>query len=422
MVKGRQLVTNKQIGIPFMALFVMIMCAGLTGVVNKTLLSLGVVMCFIILFFYDKLYLGFPFIIFYNSMYGTELGLSLFRIYSLLIVVLFIFRVIGEIKIKFKAIIPLLVYLFYLVIVMFPIDVSIMISLMLEMLACFMVFSELSKRKGALKEFFQVYCILCFTSYITGIVEDNYIHNEYTYNRFMGTFEDPNYMGFFFTVAIFALIALKLFDKRVRLCMVIGLYVMLLLTLSQTAIVVNALIWMFYLVIMKKMKWWGPFIIIGIVTLLVALYNYGLENPKSPVIGAFAGRIEETLENLFAGNIGDATTSRTDLAQQHFEYFWDTSFINMMFGGIPVNSRYIHPDFKMAAHNEYVDMLLNIGVVGFILMLGYFFMNVARYMKEYWREKEDKYLFLIIGKMIWAAYAMTLTMFLDCRFMLIFLL
>ena len=86
------------------------------------------------------------------------------------------------------------------------------------------------------------------------MVSGNTIGGEYEYTRFNATFEDPNYMGFFFTIAIFALVTLRLFDKKVRYVLIVVLYAMLITSLSVTAIVVNIAVWLFYLVIMKKLK------------------------------------------------------------------------------------------------------------------------------------------------------------------------
>ena len=229
-------------------------------------------------------------------------------------------------------------------------------------------------------------------------------------------------MGFFFTVAIFATITLKLFDKRIRYVIVIALYAMLLTSLSITAIVINVVMWMFYLIIMKKLKWWSIFIVAIVAVLLFSLYQYGIDHSDTPILGDFSKRIEEKFESAESGDMDDVTTNRTKLAKEHFQYYISSPFHTLLFGGIPVNPRYIYPDLKAAGHNEYIDMLLNIGILGAIIMLGYFFKNVIQYAKQYKKTKEDHHLCLIMIKMLWACYALSLTVFLDFRFMTIFLL
>ena len=228
-------------------------------------------------------------------------------------------------------------------------------------------------------------------------------------------------MGFFFTIAVFSVITLKLFDKRIRYVIVLALYAMMMSSLSMTAIVVNLLVWSFYCAFTGKIKIKFIVIGIGVVALLIGLYNFGLENPDTSVLGELSARIEEKLISLSKGDIGDVTTGRSDLTLEHLEYYFNSSFITLIFGGVPVNCKYIHPDFEMAAHNEYVDMLLNVGLVGAFVMFRYFFSNYIDYFKKYRKSRSQNALFLVMIKTVWMCYAMTLTMFLDFRFMIFFL-
>jgi O-antigen ligase len=203
--------------------------------------------------------------------------------------------------------------------------------------------------------------------------------------------------------------------------MVIALYAMIMTTLSITAIVVNIALWLFYLVMMKKLKWWSVFVIVLVVAICVSLFNYGLENPDAPILGDFSARVNEKLGDLERGDMGDFTTNRTDHAAEHFNYYADLPVLNLLLGGVPVNTRYIDSHFDAVAHNEYIDMLLNVGLVGAIVMFAYFIFNMVTYYKKYRASGDDKFLFLVMGKAVWAFYAASLTVFLDFRFMLLFL-
>lgn len=421
----KKLVLAPKVGVEpiTIVLGVMVLLTALTGLFNQLLLSCGIVICCIVLFLFDKLYLAFPFILVYNSFYGLVFGISVLRIYTLMILANIIIRSKNRLRIKKAYLLPLLVYSLYLIIVMLPLQgVSFAVYLFIDLICCFSVVNNLLNKDDAVNDFFKIYVVVCLCSFFTGIISDNFLGSEYTYSRFNATFEDPNYMGFFFTIAIFSLITLKPFTKTIRYIIVFLLYFMIMSSLSITAIVVNTSVWMIYLVATKKMKIKSTIGIVLVFLLVFSLYNYGLSNPTLPVIGDFSARISEKTRALSDGSINDFTAGRSNLAQEHFIYYLSSSPHNILFGGIPVNTRYIHPDFNAAAHNEYIDMLLNVGLIGSLVMFGYFAFNLYSYWKKFKNNPDDKFLFLVISKAVWMGYAFSFTMFLDYRFMLIFLL
>lgn len=398
----------------------------MTGVLSKTLVCAGVAACLVMLFFCDRLYLAFPFVIFYNSFYGLGLGVSILRIFSMLVILNFILRLKRNSRLRATRAAPLFVYVLFILFVFVPKGgISLAASVGLDIIACFIVVSNLSQTKR-LKNFFRVYIFVCLASFVSGWLVGNQVGNEFTYYRFMATFEDPNYMGFFFTVAIFSLLVLKLFDKRIRYLLVAVLYAMMVTSLSMTAILVNLILWIVYCVLLargKKIHWNFKIFLafVGAVLLLIALIVFGAKNPEIPVLGDVSYRINNVIKDVLAGDFSSATTGRSTLAKEHLLYFFSLPFLRFLFGGISVNARYIHPSLSLAAHNEYVDLLLNVGIVGTCVMLGNFLLTLGQHWKKYQKTKEDEHLFLLIGKIVWMFYAMTLTMFLDYRFMLFFL-
>ena len=81
----------------------------------------------------------------------------------------------------------------------------------------------------------------------------------------------------------------------------------------------------------------------------------------------------------------------------------------------------VDPAISGVAHNEYIDLLLNVGLVGTALMLGFFFTSYLTYIKRYRQDRQDHDLCIVMLKTTWILYAFTLTLFLDYRFMLLFL-
>ena len=138
------------------------------------------------------------------------------------------------------------------------------------------------------------------------------------------------------------------------------------------------------------------------------------------MVGDTVYRIQEKLSALESGDMSKVTTSRSSLTSEHWHYFLAQPLWRKLFGGEMVNTLRLDNGFNMAAHNEYVDMLLNIGLLGTTIMLGYMFYSTVNRLKEYKQTRNEIYLFLFIVKCVWIFYAMTLTLFLEFRFMLPF--
>jgi O-antigen ligase len=77
--------------------------------------------------------------------------------------------------------------------------------------------------------------------------------------------------------------------------------------------------------------------------------------------------------------------------------------------------------FTYAAHNEYIDLLLNIGVLGAIIYLGAILLRSYNMFIGVRRDGDAYCGCIFMMKVIWLCYAFTLTMFGDFRFMLLFL-
>ena len=403
---------------------IIFLCSALTGLLPQTLLSVVIVGCFCVLLFWDELYIAFPFIIFYNSLYGEVFGFSMLRIYSMLLLASCIIRYTSRIKMKLRSIAPLTVYFLFLLLVLSARSIPNAVFAFIDIVSCFLVTRQLEK-DGNIEGFFKVFVLVAFISFFTGILADNYVeqidvNGMDAVSRFMGTFEDPNYMGFFYTIAIFSIIVLKLFPKKLRVAAVVLLYAMLLTSLSISAIVINALVWLIYLLVTKKISFKNTVIILLVALMIYSGYQYGLENPDTPVIGDISYRVSTKLKELQANGIDSATTNRTNLVARHMEFFLDQPLMKQFIGGTSVNLYYLDPRLNTAAHNEYVDLLLYVGILGTLIMLLYFFTGMVKNNMRFLKTGNTRYLFLFTLKIIWCFYAFTLTMFLDYRFVLFF--
>ena len=239
----------------------------------------------------------------------------------------------------------------------------------------------------------------------------------------MATFNDPNYMGFFYSIGVFATMTLKLFKTPLQIVIVILLYVMIAASLSITAILGNILFWVVYLFAFCKVKFRTIFFIGIAVFAIVNLYNYGLSNPDAPIIGNLSARIVGKISALEHNDINSFTTSRAELSQNNLHFFLQqTNPLRLLFGGYKVNAL-VHDPFingGHVAHNEYIDLLLNVGLIGSIIFLTFHLIRLISSFKKYRENSDPSAAFVFMIKTIWLYYSFGLTLFLEPRFFLFF--
>ena len=405
------------------------MCALLTGFLPQVLLSFVVLlMCLFVANTYD-LYLLFPVMLFYYESFGQFMGMSVYRYFSLLLIVVTILKF-RNIRFQGIQVVPFVSFLLYCIAVIAPDDARKAIFAFIDMMCVLVIINHYLNTRGNVNKFFYMYVFSALCSYVTGIK----VPRESTANimkgddivelvRYCATFEDPNYAGFFFTIAVIALISLKLFKPVVRYLLTAVLYIMMLSTMSVTAILVNVAWWCIYLLLTKKINVKTLVIIVVVVIIVLGVYDYGCENPDAPIVGMFAYRISEKLDALDGGDINDVTTNRSELSKYHWDYFRNQSLFKMFVGFNAASVLKTDLDgFGSAAHNEYVDLLLNVGIIGTVAWLIVVFNRVLNSLKAYKKSRDGYYMLVILSKVCWVCYAATLTVFGDLRFMFIFFL
>ena len=388
-----------------------------------------VVVCLVFLAFSDKFFLTYPIALFFYTQFGLFAGLSILRLFSLLLIFNFlIYHHEKKIAISINDLCLLAIYFLYLIFVLTRESLYLGISTLLNVISIAILSFFYLKEKECLKYFFKVYCIVALFSIVAGIYQsNNMINNQYINgvivetSRFMGTFDDPNYLTFFCYIAIVSLLTLKLFNVRVRWIMICIFQICVLSTLSITGIICGVIIWMTYLVLLQKFSMKYVIIIPCVCLCIIWFYEYGLRHINTPILGDLSLRLSEKINFLNTGDLVGVTTGRYSFSELHFQYFWNQNIGKILFGGNLANTKIMNVgNMDFAAHNEYVDVLLNIGIIGFLL---YFICIIQKIIKMY-RMREvrssmtDYCNCLIMIKIIWFLYAITLTMFLEERFLL----
>lgn len=412
--------------IPYLLLAV----AALSGIVPQPVVAaLSVGIMFLMLTITNNVFLAYPVVLFYYIQLDLFLGVSVFRIFTLFLLVSLLLNRKKLILSDQLYILPLGVYILYLALTLSFHNLRVAAFFGLDLIIVFILIFTQLRDKDKLRAFFTVYVITALVAFFSGLIAgvelDSYIQSDgEAVGRLMATFNDPNYMGFFYSIAIFAAVTLGLFKKGWRTVVVLALYVMLFTSLSMTAIIGNILFWAVYLLAFRKMKPKTFLIVLAVAGAAVGLYFWGLSSPDLPILGSLTMRIHEKLALLTKNDLNSFSTNRFELTEKAWQFFVSQkSVFRILFGGHLANALiYDMPYGTMAAHNEYVDLLVNVGLIGAVILIAFALWRAVSFYAEWRKTKSPESAFGFLSKIIWLYYAATLTLFGEVRFLLFFFL
>lgn len=400
-----------------------------TGILPQEILSVIIIFISIIFLYLNKPQFIFPVMLFYYSQLGLLFGISVFRIFTILFVLFLIINNWKRLKFDKVYLSIIIVYGLYCLLSLGVHDFQLGIFALFDVLCLLLFVNNYLYDFKKIKEFFLQFVLVSIVAVFTGLITNNFLDTQMveiretiTYLRFMSTFDDPNYMGFFYTIAVFAVVCLKLFKGVTKYIILVFLYAAIITSLSVTAIIGNLVFWVLYLLLKSKLKLKTTIGILSIIIFCFIIIFLGV-NFDVPFLSQLLTRIKYKLLNLNAGDIDGFTTYRTSLSELHFNYFLNQNLFKQLFGGNLVNALIIDLPLlqNSAAHNEYIDLLLNVGIIGTICLVTFQFTKLFHHFKKYRETKDDGQLFLVIVKCIWLFYAASLTLFLDVRFIIFFL-
>lgn len=369
-----------------------------------------------------------PLLLFYYNYFGDIAGIRTFYICAVLIVAFDIKSVLRVNK-DISLWMAVLVYFLYIICVVSSLNIKSMIYMGISVITILYAKKKLLSSEELLRLFFVIFGLTAVVSYFNGLFSQNIYDtvlilagHASNVARTMGTFNDPNYMGLFYSVAVFSMVSLELFDKRVRVILVCALYLMIATTLSITAIIGNVLFWAIYLLLTKKINVKTFVIILIVAAVCVGAYSYGLRHPSIPYLSDLSARICDKLQNT--DNIDSLTTGRSGHAADHWNYYWKQNWLRILVGGNYMNCMAVDPSIDIiAAHNEYVDLLLNVGFIGTLVLVLYLGKRLIQEYLNYRYDSSNKNaLCIFMIKVVYAFYAATLTMFMENRFLLFYFL
>lgn len=379
--------------------------------------------------FSDTIFLILPLLIIFYPIFVLPGNIVVYRLFTVLYVIKTLIISNGKIHTKFLSLFAVIVV--YSFAVMAKHSISLSLSIAFDALfAIVFVSNSLSKPNSIIQ--FMLFMTLSlvisglfgfFSDFSNAYSQSFYLNGQWILvSRFITTFPDPNYLGFYINIAILFLLIFKPFRRKiVRVIIIAFLYVVLFSTLSLTGIMAN-MICIFTLILFFSKNRIKYIVMLPImIACVVFLLNRALSNPSSPLYGA-AIRIYSILSQSEDISFTSLTSNRFTLWVKHLTYYFNQPFVKILFGGNRITALSVdNTVFSAVSHQDIIDLLLNVGIVGFMIYLVFFVRNVLHRWKMYRITKQKIYLSLIFVKLIWLIYAFTLSMFLEPRFFILLL-
>lgn len=206
--------------------------------------------------------------------------------------------------------------------------------------------------------------------------------------RIGGAVNNENAIGLFLAEGALACLLFLMTGKRrkiVKIGLIAGMIIllaMILLTGSRKATVFVTLGIMFFLLMFfRKERWWKKFLLI---VLLVAVIIVALNLLKNiPAFSTIFIRFELLFEGLLQGGSSYHTDkTRADMISAGLAAFWEKP----IFGN---GTGYSYKLFGTYSHNNYVELLMNYGLIGFLIYYVPYVILLIRLWK--WVKRQDVY-------------------------------
>lgn len=393
-----------------------------------TLISVVIVFTAMLMLFKEKeFYLILPLFIFFYSDLILPGGVSLFRIYS----ILFVIKIFLTKKIKFDKIfiIPFILLVLYFLLVIAQFNFRGALFVVFDTFFILLYISNVLREKSTINNFFKYYSFAALAAVLYGIMKiDNqslskvYLDGEWVgFTRFLATFDDPNYLGFFINIAIFSVLILKNFSKIKKIAILIIFYFTLFATVSTTALLCNALSIILFLVLTKG---FSKKIMVSFSVIFIVFFVYRMTlTVDIPVFTNFAIRFNSQLDSFFNQEFTSLTSNRSNIWETHLNYFIEQPMLSLLLGGNFITDiGYDISKFSGVSHQALIDMLLNFGLIGTVTLMGFYLLNTRSYIINYLKSKDDHVFLIIVIKFIWIFYALGLSMFPSWMFNIFFFL
>lgn len=237
-------------------------------------------------------------------------------------------------------------------------------------------------------------------------------------NRLLGTFTDSNYFSIYINAAIFCGIAITSLPKFFSIGSLLILYYCLFATSSMTGLMANILGVGIIMYLKNQIKF---SYLVFVAIIVIGAYFFLLfvaSNYETSFINSFMVRLQSKMQ--IGDDMNDLTSNRTDLWKEHWDFYLNKQgLLSQIIGGNRMNAI---STTQALSHQDFVDILLCVGVLGFLLLVIPNVTHSISLVKNALKERNDQLVCMVMFKYLYFFYAFGLTMFLDYKFFLFMLL
>ncbi|MBR2461214.1 MAG: hypothetical protein IKB34_08315 [Clostridia bacterium] len=385
-------------------------------------------LCFFVYFAFSDWFCAFYPILFFFYDYLVAPGdIVVYRVYTVIFLLRFVYIHFGRgIKNLSLSRIGLALFMLGYAAFFFVSGRAVGIGVLIDLIFMLSFICEIRESSEAFSGFCIAFVAAAAVSGAVGFFLDRSDAASLLNNRYLATLNDPNYLGFYINVGII-IVFLHPFFKRLifKLPALAVLYLVLLASESMTGVICNVLIVLFCalsLAFMKRLKL--RYMLTLVLVFVVAIQMLLLASSNDwGILTSASQRILTKLEEFASGNIEAFTTTRSLLWDINIEKFLSLSEWEVIFGGSFLSA--VGRDtmfFEQTSHQEFLDVLICTGAVGLIVYLMTVVFALSGDIAKLCRDGEELDWIRLGVKLIWLFYAFGLTMFLNSRFYILFLL
>ena len=225
---------------------------------------------------------------------------------------------------------------------------------------------------------------------------------------------DPNFSCLLLCTGIICVLNAQSFNRIFKVIIFAVCTGAMLVTLSTAGLIAYILVLLLNIVVQSGFsKIVKQLSIVVIVIVLVSQIYFSLPSQyRIEYIDTYVERMEMKADYLSEGDMASATTNRSDIAEQYWNYIMgEQSFLGKMFGG---NSVLL---LRHVPHNTYIDFIVQFGFIGAIFLILFI---IKRFIGTCFAPKDMNRKIQLILKVLYMVFIFSISVYSESTFALLF--
>ena len=412
--------------------------------------GIGIMLCAAMLFFFDEFYLLPLAFIFFQEQLILAVGTSAMSYFSYILIFRFIVFDLRRSKLKAWMLPALLVIILFCIFRLPSTSVDILrqsytdageqppldsvlllrtiVGFVGDVLYAVLTAIKLHDSPQTLRKFVSLLPVMVIISGIYGFIAGN-IYQDVRYN---GSFNDPNYFGFFVNMGIFSVLTLKeniYRSKIVKVVIIAVLYYFLLGAGSITGLLCNLGGLVAYTIFYYRKKAVFMIFVVGLIVAGIVMGAMSIPVIRNlSVVQNLQERIELQYSDIAGSSADYLTSGRTTQWERYSGYIAEGRIDEKLFGSRSMLNGMYEEEFVeevgggFGPHQAYLGFIINFGFVGLAMFIAGIVIKIVYFMYRCIVRGQELYLLMSIISAIWIVYGFALDYFFDVRFMLFYFL